>query len=92
MADAASAAAAAKKQRRQERLAKIVALNDQLRTTGVGGEILATRGVNALGPVHLQQILKKMAGPEGLEADEKYYGEKDRGKFMYDGEGDPLED
>ena len=52
-------------------------LNDQLRQTGVGGQVLITRGVQALGPEGLAGVVQAVRVFDDFNADNDPYGEHD---------------
>ena len=57
--------------------ARIRALNDKLRTTGQGGEIVITRGINALGAEVVTAILRGVQTFTAFEPGNDPYGEHD---------------
>jgi Protein of unknown function (DUF3768) len=57
--------------------ARIRALNDTLRTTGQGGEIVITRGINALGAEVVTAILRGVQRFAAFEPANDPYGEHD---------------
>lgn len=52
-------------------------LNDRLRTTLEGGQILVTAGINALGPVAVAMIMREIAEFDDFSADNDPHGEHD---------------
>jgi hypothetical protein len=67
-----------------ERSTKIAALNDKLRKTLQGGQILMTRGVQATGQV--TAIMTKVRTFADFGPDNDPYGEHDFGVVKHDGE------
>ena len=67
---------------RAERIAR---LNDELRTKGIGGQILITRGVHALTGADVSELLKAIAGFSDFDADSDPHGERDFGMFDFRG-------
>ncbi|MEO6339244.1 MAG: DUF3768 domain-containing protein [Caulobacteraceae bacterium] len=66
------------------RTARIRALNDQLRQTGNVGQILATPGVTALGPLFMLRAFGEMAAFESFDDSNDPYGEHDFGSLHLD--------
>ena len=66
--------------------ARIRALNDTLRTTGQGGTILLTRGVQALGENRLQEIIKAMQAFDDFTEENDPHEEHDFGIMTVDSE------
>lgn len=56
---------------------RVRALNDNLRTMGQGGEIVATRGLLALGPETVAQVFAAVQGFGDFTTDNDPYGEHD---------------
>ena len=67
---------------RAERIAR---LNDQLRTKGLGGQIMITRGVHALTGADVSELLKVLAAFNEFDADSDPHGERDFGVFDFHG-------
>jgi len=59
--------------------ARIRALNDALRQTGKGGQLLATSGVSALGPLFLMEVCTAMAAFTAFDEDNDPHSEHDFG-------------
>jgi hypothetical protein len=57
----------------------IAQLNDKLRTTGMGGRILITRGVCALPGFDQRALLNSLAKYDGFDVDNDPHGERDFG-------------
>jgi hypothetical protein len=57
--------------------ARIRQLNDQLRRRGVGGQIVITRGVEALGTDEIREILSEVARFDDFIDDNDPWGEHD---------------
>lgn len=56
---------------------RVRSLNDQLRQTGTGGQVLITRGVQALGPDRLATVIQAVRVFDDFNADNDPYGEHD---------------
>ncbi len=67
---------------RAERIAR---LNDQLRTRGVGGRFVMTRGVHALTGADVSGLLEALAAFKDFDADSDPHGERDFGLIDYAG-------
>ena len=65
--------------------AKIRELNDRLRTTGRGGRIMMTRGVQALGEKAVANIITAIRAFDKFTKDNDPYGEHDFAKIVVDG-------
>lgn len=63
---------------------RIRELNDTLRTTFVGGAIVLTNGVAALGPEVRSQVLAAVRQFDAFSADNDPYGEHDFGAIKID--------
>lgn len=63
---------------------KVRVLNDQFRSTFVGGEIYVTRGIQDLGPIALGMILETVRLFSEFSDDNDPYGEHDFGAFSHD--------
>jgi len=61
----------------ESQIAKVRLLNDQLRRTGAGGQVLITRGVQALGPDRSAAVVQAVRGFDSFNADNDPYGEHD---------------
>ena len=61
------------------RRALVRRLNDQLRRYWLGGRIMVTTGVSALGPAFLEQALAAVAAFDAFDRDNDPYGEHDFG-------------
>jgi hypothetical protein len=59
------------------RTERIRALNDRLRTTGVGGNVVITRGVAALGGKALVKIIAAVQAFDQFTSENDPYGEHD---------------
>lgn len=69
---------------RAERIAR---LNDTLRKTGRGGQIVITRGVNALAEFNAPELLKALAAYDDFDAFNDPHGERDFGALdLWDAE------
>ncbi|MEO6114555.1 MAG: DUF3768 domain-containing protein [Sphingomicrobium sp.] len=63
------------------RAEKIARLNDQLRTTGTGGQILITRGVMALPGFDAPALMQALKQYDSFDIDNDPHGERDFGGF-----------
>jgi hypothetical protein len=64
---------------------RIRELNDALRRTLRGGRIMMTRGVEALGPTIVGQLISHLQTYDRFDEDNDPYGEHDFGAFDHDG-------
>lgn len=64
---------------------RIAHLNDKLRTTGTGGQILITRGVQDLIGCNVSQLLETLAAFDEFNLENDPYGEHDFGLFDFQG-------
>ena len=62
-----------------EKTARIRQLNDEFRTTGQGGLVMMTHGVQQLGVVHQSQIMRAIRCLDAFNEDNDPYGEHDFG-------------
>lgn len=69
-----------------EKSAQIKELNDRFRQTFVGGRVLLTTGLRALGDDAVIAIITKVRSFDDFTADNDPYGEHDFGSFSHDGE------
>lgn len=60
-----------------EKAAEVRRLNDRLRMTGEGGRIFITRGIQALDPQTVVNILAAVASFDAFNRDNDPYGEHD---------------
>jgi hypothetical protein len=60
---------------------RIAALNDRLRTTLVGGQVVITQGVAALGMCAVAEIILKVRTFDNFGIDNNPHGERDFGAF-----------
>jgi hypothetical protein len=65
--------------------ARIRELNDQLRCKGIGGRVLVTRGIEALGPQGVHQVLASVARFNDFTDDNDPWGEHDCAVLTVDG-------
>jgi len=68
-----------------DRTAKIRVLNDKLRCEVMGGQILMTSGVTALGPEKVARISELVAKFDAFTEDNDPHGEHDFGSFEFEG-------
>lgn len=61
-------------------------LNDQMRTTGQGGKMVLTRGVAALAPDTLAQLINAVRTFDTFTRDNDPWGEHDFGGILLDGQ------
>jgi hypothetical protein len=64
---------------------KIRDLNDAFRTTLVGGRVVVTAGVDALGPERLVELLRTVRAFNAFDEGNDPYGEHDFGAFEHGG-------
>lgn len=65
------------------RAEQIARLNDQLRKTGVGGQIVVTRGVHALEKYDFPALLDALGQYDQFDADNDPHGERHFGDMDY---------
>ena len=65
--------------------ARIRELNDQLRCKALGGRIVITRGIQALGPDGVRQVLAAVANFDDFTEDNDPWGEHDCAILTVDG-------
>ncbi len=65
---------------------KIAELNDALRKNGTGGRVVITAGIQALGQVAVNSILRKVRAFNTFTASNDPYGERDFGAVSEGGE------
>ena len=70
----------------QPKSARIAELNDRLRIHRVGGRVVMTSGIAALGPVAVAAILMKLTTFSDFDQENDPHGEHDLGLFDHDGE------
>lgn len=68
-----------------DRSTRIRELNDRFRTTGVGGQIVMTRGVSELGETLVNEIALAVKTFDTFTPDNDAYGEHDFGAFEIEG-------
>ncbi|RMF04624.1 MAG: DUF3768 domain-containing protein, partial [Alphaproteobacteria bacterium] len=68
-----------------KRAGAIAALNDRFRTRFIGGSVLITSGLQALGPEFVAEALAKVRAFNGFTRDNDPYGEHDFGTVMVQG-------
>ena len=64
---------------------RIRLLNDHLRTSFTGGNVMLTAGVDALPAATKAAVLAKVQGFKAFDADNNPHGEHDFGSFQFDG-------
>ena len=67
------------------RVDRVRALNDALRTTLIGGRVMFTQGVAALGQDVQRQIVEALRRYDDFDADNDPYGEHDFGMIVVQG-------
>lgn len=67
---------------RSERIAE---LNDQLRTGGIGGQLMVSRGLQELTGGDISSLLSALAAFDSFDDDSDPYGERDFGLFEFRG-------
>lgn len=67
------------------RAEQIARLNDQLRKSGVGGQIMISRGVHGLIGANGAELLRMLGAYEDFDADSDPHGERDFGAFDFEG-------
>lgn len=68
-----------------QRVLQIRTLNDAFRATFIGGRVLLTPGVQALGEAALQRLVRAIQGYDAFSPDNDPYGEHDFGSIAFDG-------
>ena len=68
-----------------ETATRIRELNDTLRRTLKGGRIMMTRGVAALGPIAIAQLIDRLRNYDLFDEGNDPYAEHDFGAFEHDG-------
>ena len=66
--------------------ARVQALNDHFRRTRIGGRVLITAGVQALGREVVAQLLREVIAFDRFDADNDPHGEHDFGVVCHAGE------
>jgi len=70
----------------KSRPAKIRELNDQFRKTGIGGRLMITAGIKAMGEKAVAEIIAKVRSVNQFTNDNDPYGEHDFAKIEHNGE------
>ena len=68
-----------------EKTARIRELNDQLRCKGIGGRVVITRGIQALGRTAVREVLTAVARFDDFTEDNDPWGEHDCAVLTVDG-------
>lgn len=68
-----------------DKLTRIRYLNDRLRTTGTGGKMFITAGIQALPHHELFAVLQKVRDFDAFNDDNDPFGEHDFGAFVHNG-------
>lgn len=71
---------------RLQRTRKIQELNDRLRKTGIGGTVVLTRAVAAMGAPELTDLLRRVREFDTFTGANDPWGEHDFGEVIMDGE------
>lgn len=69
----------------QDKTGRIRHLNDLLRCKGIGGEVMVTAGIDALGDVAVAQILQAVAALTDFDEENDPHGERDFGRLTVEG-------
>jgi len=69
-----------------ERTAIIRRLNDQLRRHHIGGHVMVTQGIRALGDLAVAEILAEITRFDGFSADNDPYEEHDCAVIIHEGQ------
>ena len=69
----------------KETTQQIAILNDGLRVNGIGGKVMMTRGVQALGEERMARAIQAMRTFDVFSPDNDPHGEHDFGSFTDDG-------
>ena len=69
-----------------EKTLRICTLNDAFRTTFVGGKVLLTQGIQALGTDTAQDVIRKVQSFNAFTPDNDPHGEHDFGAFEHGGQ------
>lgn len=69
----------------QDNTGRIRHLNDLLRCKGIGGEVMVTAGVDALGDVVVAQILRAVAAFTDFDQENDPHGERDCARLTVEG-------
>jgi len=70
----------------KEKSERIQRLNDRFRRSGIGGDILITPGIQALGESGMQAVAEKVMHFEQFREDNDPHGEHNFGAFDHDGQ------
>ncbi|KHS45849.1 DUF3768 domain-containing protein [Novosphingobium subterraneum] len=71
---------------RLQRTRKIQELNDRLRKTGIGGKVVLTRAVAAMGAPELTDLLRRVREFDTFTGGNDPWGEHDFGEVIMDGD------
>lgn len=69
----------------KEKTERIRHLNDRFRRTGIGGDILITPGIQALGEKGMQEVAHQVAQFDQFDRSNDPHGEHDFGGFDHEG-------
>ena len=69
----------------ETKVARIRHLNDLLRCKGIGGEVMITAGLDALGDVVVARVLREIAAFTLFTNDNDPHGERDCARLTVDG-------
>lgn len=61
-------------------------LNDRFRSTGRGGKVVITQGVQALDQSTMEQVIRKVINFDQFDESNDPYGEHDMGSFQHNGQ------
>ena len=68
-----------------EKVARIRHLNDLLRCKGIGGQVMVTAGIDALGEITVGRVLQAVAAFMDFNDDNDPHGERDCARLTVDG-------
>lgn len=69
------------------RAERIAQLNDKLRKAGIGGQLMMTKGVQALDGFDVQQLIQALASKNEFDEENDPHGERDFGDLdLFDAE------
>ena len=71
--------------RDQTKVGRIRHLNDLLRCTGIGGQVMITAGLDALGETAVNRVLQAVMAFEAFDGDNDPHGERDCALLTVDG-------
>jgi len=69
----------------EKRVARIRHLNDLLRCKGIGGQIMATAGLDAMGEEFVARVLREIIAFTAFTSENDPHGERDCARLTVDG-------